>query len=338
MSRKGNHDQVQASNAHRAGTTHADRHAPAPEKKSSKKRKHEDVDISTPTVTSEALSEQDEPSKKSVKTKGQLKQEKSERRSKKQRTSKPTKVEPQVNEEEVTTSQIESTSNVTPSTTDVSKVPPSPSTTPDMKTKKQKKKSDSTAITDPTVHRFIVFVGNLPYNTTVSQLTLHFAKIAPQSVRLSTDKATGKGKGFAFLEFDNYDKMKTCLKVYHHSWFDPDRTANQPVELDGEDQADGAEQNKHYNKNKPKGRRINVELTAGGGGKKSEGRKMKIQEKNKKLEEERERHRVKDKVEQEKKRAQQRKGPAQSGVNAVEVQKKDGRGDVHPSRLARVQH
>lgn len=50
-----------------------------------------------------------------------------------------------------------------------------------------------------------------------------------------TDKKTGKPKGFAFVEFDRYDHMETCLKKYQHSVF-----------------ADGK-----------KGRKINVELTYG---------------------------------------------------------------------------
>jgi nucleolar protein 6 len=29
-----------------------------------------------------------------------------------------------------------------------------------------------------------------------------------------------KSKGYAFLEFEGYDHMKTCLKLFHHSNFD----------------------------------------------------------------------------------------------------------------------
>lgn len=83
-------------------------------------------------------------------------------------------------------------------------------------------------------HRFICFVGQLPRSASVEDVKKHFSKIAPTSVRLSTDKQTGKGKGFGFIEFSDYDRMKTCLKLYHHSEFD-----------------DGT--------NKP--RKINVELT-----------------------------------------------------------------------------
>jgi len=82
--------------------------------------------------------------------------------------------------------------------------------------------------------RFIVFVGNLPFSATKDTITAHFKKVEPADVRLMTHKDTGKPKGFAFLEFEKYDRMRTCLKLYHHSLFD-----------------DGAK----------KGRKINVELT-----------------------------------------------------------------------------
>ncbi|KEQ66652.1 uncharacterized protein M437DRAFT_13879, partial [Aureobasidium melanogenum CBS 110374] len=113
--------------------------------------------------------------------------------------------------------------------------------------------------------RFIVFIGNLPFTATTEQITEHFASIQPQSVRHSTEKGTGKSKGFAFLEFANYDRMKTCLKLYHHSMFDS---------------GVGGERGK---------RRINVELTAGGGGSKSGARKEKLKEKNVRLNEQRQR-------------------------------------------------
>jgi nucleolar protein 6 len=307
----------------------------------SKKRKHDHLEGTDAPASAVAHYNNEEPAKKSTKTTGQLKQEKSERRSKKQKTATLAEDEPRniETEAEAGSTKAKSASKSTPSTVVTTDPPTNALVKSDAKSKKRKKKSATSSTDDTAAHRFIVFVGNLPYNTTVPQLTIHFAKIAPQSIRLSTDKVTGKGKGFAFLEFDNYDKMKTCLKVYHHSWFDPDWTANQLAELNGEDEVEGAPgKNPHFNKNRPTGRRINVELTAGGGGKKSEGRKTKIQEKNKKLEEQRERQRIKDKAEQEKSRAERKKGPAQSGVNATEMQSKDGRGDIHPSRMARVQY
>ena len=63
-------------------------------------------------------------------------------------------------------------------------------------------------------------IGNLPFSATDQSIRQHFAKVQPSSIRHRTQKDTGRSKGFAFLEFEKYDRMKTCLKLYHHSIFD----------------------------------------------------------------------------------------------------------------------
>jgi nucleolar protein 6 len=169
--------------------------------------------------------------------------------------------------------------------------------------------------------RFILFVGNLPYTATMAQIESHFAKLAPTSIRHRTDKATGRSKGFAFLEFAGYDKMKTCLKLYHHSIFDPEGSKDHPDEA----RKDG----------KQKGRRINVELTVGGGGGRSEKRKEKIKGKNRKLEEERDRRRIKELQDTEEAK-KKRKTPATDANATLQIEKENYMGDVHPSRRSRV--
>lgn len=77
-------------------------------------------------------------------------------------------------------------------------------------------------------------IGNLPFSANADSVAKHFAKIQPTDIRVPAEKVGRKSRGFAFLEFDAYDRMKTCLKLYHHSLFD-----------DGESPA----------------RKINVELT-----------------------------------------------------------------------------
>lgn len=62
--------------------------------------------------------------------------------------------------------------------------------------------------------------GNLPNTATDESIRTHFAKINPKSIRHRKEKETGKSKGFAFLEFEGYDRMKTCLKLYHQSNFE----------------------------------------------------------------------------------------------------------------------
>ncbi|KAL8925607.1 MAG: hypothetical protein Q9172_002177 [Xanthocarpia lactea] len=111
-------------------------------------------------------------------------------------------------------------------------------------------------------HRFVVFVGNLPFTATDASVQQHFATLKPTSIRHRRDRTTGKSKGFAFLEFDAYDRLKTCLKTFHHSKFDDGIL---PARL------------------------LNVELTAGGGGSKSKDRRVKLKVKNEKLQQERER-------------------------------------------------
>lgn len=149
--------------------------------------------------------------------------------------------------------------------------------------------------------RFICFVGNLPYSATADSLRKHFEKNPPASVRVATEKdKPTKCRGFGFIEFDNYDRMKTCLKLYHHSMFD-----------------DG----------KYPPRRINVELTAGGGGK-SEHRRAKIEAKNKKLNEERQRQAKNIQKEKTKSKNTHSKENEEQGA--------DQWAGIHPSRRARM--
>ncbi|KAG0637382.1 hypothetical protein HOY80DRAFT_973368 [Tuber brumale] len=132
---------------------------------------------------------------------------------------------------------------------------PNPPTIAGEPTEKKEEEAENT--TKP-AHRFIVFIGNLPYTTTHPQLQSHFSSLQPSSIRLITGKAPPHTcKGFAFLEFTSYDRMKSCLAKYHHSMF-----------LD---------------------RKINVELTAGGGGAKSKDRRDKLRAKNGRLNDQRKR-------------------------------------------------
>ncbi|KAK9450944.1 uncharacterized protein V1518DRAFT_412131 [Limtongia smithiae] len=104
--------------------------------------------------------------------------------------------------------------------------------------------------------RFILFIGNLPYAATTESLSKHLAASKPDEIRLATDKATKKVKGYAFAEFTGDDasiRMNVCLRLHH-------------TELNG--------------------RKINVELTAGGGGS-GANRQAKLKTKNEGLEQER---------------------------------------------------
>ncbi|MCJ1386793.1 hypothetical protein MMC17_009920 [Xylographa soralifera] len=153
----------------------------------------------------------------------------------------------------------------------------------------------------PKVARFICFVGrttfscNLPFSATEASVAQHFAKLQPRAIRHRTTKETGKSKGFAFVEFDGYDRMKTCLQMYHHSDFNDGLS---PV------------------------RKINVELTAGGGGAKSEERKSKLSNKNERLNEQRKRRTLEE----------EKAAPAILGLSDHYVTDPADESAIHPSR------
>ena len=112
--------------------------------------------------------------------------------------------------------------------------------------------------------------GNLPYDATADDLKKHFAAVQPQSVRIRSDKKTGKSLGFAFIDFKDVTTFRKAL-AYHHTVF--------------------------------KNRKINVEMTAGGGGG-GDKRKQRIQDKQEKLQ------RLRKKVLKEKKRYESSGGAA----------------------------
>lgn len=117
------------------------------------------------------------------------------------------------------------------------------------KTRRGKKGKGVNGGTGP---RFLLFVGNLPYDIQQAELVSHFKNANPDRIRVR------KEKGIAFLEFDNdnreiQSKMDTALRMHHLVI---------------------------------RNRKINVELTVGGGGN-SEFRQQKLKEKNEKYDEER---------------------------------------------------
>lgn len=98
--------------------------------------------------------------------------------------------------------------------------------------------------------RFILFVGNLAFSTSRESIEAHFhdaiAERGTMTVRMLTDKKSGRSRGCCFLEFSSRAALEKGLALHHSS-------------LDG--------------------REINVELSAGGGGK-GEKRKDKLKKRN----------------------------------------------------------
>ncbi len=59
-----------------------------------------------------------------------------------------------------------------------------------------------------------IFVGNLSFRTTESELDGLFAQIgAVQSIAIITDRTTGRSKGFGFVEMESQDADKAIQKL-----------------------------------------------------------------------------------------------------------------------------
>ncbi|WFD32410.1 hypothetical protein MSPP1_003456 [Malassezia sp. CBS 17886] len=170
--------------------------------------------------------------------------------------------------------------------------------------------------------KYIVFIGNMPFDVTSDMLAKHLASTCGEtpSVRLLTrradpsaldklsaskkksiakgkahDPSAPKSKGCAFAEFSTPVALQKALR-FHHTAFH--------------------------------GRQINVELTAGGGGK-GEQRKEKIKQKNTELE--KERRKLHEKYVKPEAEAQKRKRGEARENGGVDAQ---GDGDATPAKPA----
>jgi cold-inducible RNA-binding protein len=65
-----------------------------------------------------------------------------------------------------------------------------------------------------------LFVGNLSYKTTENDLQDYFSQAgAVTSVNLMLDKATGKSRGFAFVEFATAEEANKAVEQCHNKEF-----------------------------------------------------------------------------------------------------------------------
>ena len=61
-----------------------------------------------------------------------------------------------------------------------------------------------------------IYVGNLPYEVTDAELQAHFEKFGKvTSARVVMDKATGRAKGFGFVEMPNRPEAEAAIKSLH---------------------------------------------------------------------------------------------------------------------------
>ena len=65
-----------------------------------------------------------------------------------------------------------------------------------------------------------LFVGNLSYQTTQSDLEAYFSQASVvTSVNLMLDKVTGKSRGFAFVEFATPEEAGKAVEQFHNQEF-----------------------------------------------------------------------------------------------------------------------
>jgi RNA recognition motif-containing protein len=61
-----------------------------------------------------------------------------------------------------------------------------------------------------------LYVGNLPYKTTDEDLQQLFAKAGPvDNVRVMRDMATGRARGFAFVQMVNDEAAQAAIAQFH---------------------------------------------------------------------------------------------------------------------------
>lgn len=60
-----------------------------------------------------------------------------------------------------------------------------------------------------------IYVGNLPYRVTESDLRRYFSKFGmPQSVRIIRNFKTGESRGYAFVTYDCTDEARSALAAH----------------------------------------------------------------------------------------------------------------------------
>ena len=66
-----------------------------------------------------------------------------------------------------------------------------------------------------------LYVGNLPYSATEEQLTELFARAGQvDNVRVMRDMATGRARGFAFVEMASDDAAQKVIDQFHEYQMD----------------------------------------------------------------------------------------------------------------------
>jgi RNA recognition motif-containing protein len=65
-----------------------------------------------------------------------------------------------------------------------------------------------------------LYVGNLPYTATEDDLQTHFSQAGSvTSVALIKDRATGRAKGFGFVEMSSAEEAEKAISMFHGQEF-----------------------------------------------------------------------------------------------------------------------
>ncbi len=65
-----------------------------------------------------------------------------------------------------------------------------------------------------------LFVGNLAFTTTENDLQDYFAQAGPvMAVNIMQDRATGRSRGFAFIEMSTADDASKAIELFHKKDF-----------------------------------------------------------------------------------------------------------------------
>jgi RNA recognition motif-containing protein len=61
-----------------------------------------------------------------------------------------------------------------------------------------------------------LYVGNLPYKTTDEELSALFSQVGKvESVRVMRDMATGRARGFAFVDMADAESIEKAISQFH---------------------------------------------------------------------------------------------------------------------------
>jgi len=66
-----------------------------------------------------------------------------------------------------------------------------------------------------------LYVGNLPYSTTIEELRRHFSQVGTvESVEIPLDRDTGRPRGFGFVQMASDQEAQAAIRKFDNSPLD----------------------------------------------------------------------------------------------------------------------